>query len=189
MCICFLHCLLWYWSRCRDEVWHKSVQKDIDGQQTEQLWQMTCPEQTIRGDFVQASAGAALLKAVWTSDPMRLPSTALPSAERRKHSLISISLTAPGLSLSTARLKPWDSPAWKLRAAEAQSRGTESPVRAETAPCRHLTRWGPIIQGFGCPAHVNTTSNLWAQSLGVIWKAQSGFWVFFLWFVYSPSRS
>lgn len=46
-----------------------------------------------------------------------------------------------------------------------------------------------IFPGFGCSAHVNATSNLWAQPPGVIWKSHSGFWVFFLWFVCFPSRT
>lgn len=140
-------------SRSRDGLWHKSAQKDIDGQQTERLWQMTCPEQTPRGDFGPAGTGAAPLKAAWTSDPIEPPSPALPPAESRKHSLILFRSQISGLSLGTARLKPWE-----LKALSNWS--PKSPIPAGQSPPGIWHDGHQHFQGYGCSAHINTTSNL-----------------------------
>lgn len=72
--------------------------------------------------------------------------------------------------------KSWDSTAWNLWAAEAQSRSTKSQPSAETVPSRPSSLpgiwryWDQYFKGFGYSVHINTISNLCAQSLEVIWN-------------------
>lgn len=113
-----------------------------------------------RGHAQSRQSGVTLYRSSAAESCVSITPHPAPRAEHRTHPLISISLPVSGLSPSTAHF-------WLLQTSD-------------------MTATSP---GFGCSAHINTTSNLWAQSPGAIWKSQSGFCVFFLWFVCFPSRT
>lgn len=128
MCICFLHCFLWYWSWCRDGMWHKSVRKDMDGSR-QSSWD--------RGHAQSRQTGVTLYRSSESCVSIT------PHPEQSTGHIPSFLFPSQFQGLHPAELiSNWDWAGWKPRA------GTKPPALQELqspGSCGYLT-WQKYFQ-------------------------------------------